>query len=202
MSDFFSLLDFIGTFVFAITGASIAAKMRFDFFGMLFLAFLTAVGGGTVRDIIIDSPVFWTQDPNHLYLIFSATVATFFLLRFIEKQHRFLLILDTLGVATFVAFGTHKTLLKGYNIETALIMGTISAVLGGILRSAFSSEHSILSNREFYATLAASASLVFILTNITLGLSENICASITIVFTFMMRYLVIKYRLLIPTSKV
>ncbi len=152
MSEVFNIIDYVGTFVFAITGASIAASIKFDFFGMLFLAFLTAVGGGTVRDLIISEPVFWTQDPIYLYLIFVATFSTFFLKSFYEKQSSLLYFLDTLGVATFVVIGTQKTLLLNFNIETAFIMGTISAVLGGILRSAFSGEFSILSNRELYAT--------------------------------------------------
>ena len=112
MSEVFNIIDYVGTFVFAITGASIAASIKFDFFGMLFLAFLTAVGGGTVRDLIISEPVFWTQDPIYLYLIFVATFSTFFLKSFYEKQSSLLYFLDTLGVATFVVIGTQKTLLN------------------------------------------------------------------------------------------
>ncbi len=162
MSEFFTYVDFIGTVVFAITGASIACRLKFDFFGMLFLAFLTSVGGGTVRDLIIAQPVFWTEKPIYLYLIFLSTVSTFFMYKHFERKAPLLLFLDTIGVGTFVVIGTYKTLNLGFNIETALIMGTISAVLGGILRSAFSHEHSILANKELYATVAAMGSLIFI----------------------------------------
>lgn len=199
MSEVFNIIDYVGTFVFAITGASIAASIKFDFFGMLFLAFLTAVGGGTVRDIIISEPVFWTQDPMYLYLIFIATLSTFFLRSFYEKQSSLLYFLDTLGVATFVVIGTQKTLLLNFNMETAFIMGTISAVLGGILRSAFSGEFSILSNRELYATLAAAGALCFIGLKV-LQLDLNLCAILTIIFTFVFRYIAKKHGIKLPAT--
>ncbi len=201
MSEIFNYIDYLGTFVFAITGASIAGRLKFDFFGMLFLSFLTAVGGGTVRDLIIRTPVFWTQDSIGLYLIFLATLSTFFLRKFYEKQQSFLLFLDTLGVGTFVVIGTQKSLLLGLNSETAVIMGTISAVLGGILRSAFSHEYSILVNRELYATVAAFGALLFVLL-IKLGLVPNLCAVVTVIGIFIFRYSAIKYKLQLPTPKI
>lgn len=200
MSEIFTYIDYIGTIVFAITGASIAARLEFDFFGMLFLAFLTAVGGGTVRDLIISDTVFWTTDPVYLYLIFAATLSTFFLKSFYEKQAALLLFIDTLGVGTYVVIGTQKTLMKGFNGETAIIMGTISAVLGGILRSAFSKEFSILANRELYATVAGIAALLYVgLYHLNVG--SNINAVATISSTFLIRYLAIRYKILMPSLK-
>lgn len=198
MANGFELLDFVGTFVFAITGASIGAKEKFDFFGMLFLAFLTAVGGGTVRDLIIQSKVFWTINPAYIYLIFLACLSTFFLKSFYDKSSKFLFFLDTLGLGTFAVIGTEKTLSLGFNMETALVMGTISAVLGGILRSAFSKEHSILINRELYATIAAMVSLIYIgLTHLTN--SSLACASVAIISAYIIRYLAIKFRIKMPS---
>lgn len=200
MSEIFNYIDYVGTIVFAITGASIAGKAKFDFFGMLFLAFLTAVGGGTVRDLIVADKVFWTLNPLYLYIIFFSTLSTFFLLHFYEKQASLLLFLDTLGVGTFVVIGTNKTLSYGFNIETALIMGTISAVLGGILRSAFSKEFSILSNKELYATVAFMASLCFVITK-SIGIDSNLCAVIAIIVTFILRYGSLKYKIELPIFK-
>lgn len=200
MSEVFNYIDYIGTFVFAITGASIAGKSGFDFFGMLFLAFLTAVGGGTARDLIIGQNVFWTQNPEYLYLITVATFSTFFLNKFYEKNSKLLFLLDTLGVATFVVIGTHKALINGFNNETSLIMGTMSAVLGGIFRSAFSKEHSILINRELYATIAAIASLLFIILS-RAELSPNVSAILVIVMTLLVRYISLKLKLKMPVFK-
>src|SRR5690554_1865290 len=163
MSGVFLLFDYIGTFVFATTGASIGARLKFDFFGMLFLGFLTAVGGGTVRDLIISQPVFWTENPAYLYLVFVATLMSFFLDRYYERLKGLLLFLDTLGLGMFAVIGTQKSMSLGFNFETALIMGAVTAVLGGILRSAFSRELSILHNKEVYATVAAASSLLYLL---------------------------------------
>ncbi len=198
MSEAFNYIDYIGTFVFAVTGASIAGKSGFDFFGMLFLAFLTAVGGGTARDLIISELVFWTHNPNYLYLILLATLSTFFLNKFYEKNSKLLFLLDTLGVATFVIIGTHKALINGFNNETSLIMGTMSAVLGGIFRSAFSKEHSILINRELYATIAAIASLLYILLSKS-HLDSNLSATLVIIVTFAIRFISLKLKLKMPS---
>lgn len=198
MSEIFNYIDYIGTLFFAITGASIAGKSKFDFFGMLFLAFLTAVGGGTVRDLIIGQAVFWTNNPIYLYLIFIATLSTLFLIKFYDKNTTLLMIFDTLGVGTFVIIGTHKALIHNFNAETALIMGTISAVLGGILRSAFSKEHSILANKELYATVAAVASLIFIALT-KAKIEPNICALIVILATFLIRYFSLRYKIQLPS---
>lgn len=198
MDEIFNYIDYIGTIVFAITGASIAGKSNFDFFGMLSLAFLTALGGGTVRDLIIGQPVYWTNNSIYLYLVFIATLSTFFQIKFYEKNKTLLMILDTLGVGTFVIIGTHKTLIHNFNAETALIMGTISAVLGGILRSAFSKEYSILANKELYATVAAISSLIFIALTKT-KIEPNICALIVILATFIIRYLSLKLKIQLPS---
>lgn len=96
MSEIFNYIDYIGTIVFAITGAIIGGRAGFDFFGMLFLAFLTAMGGGTFRDLITSSTVFWTLKPIYLYLIFASTISTFFLINIYDRHRRLLLFLDTL----------------------------------------------------------------------------------------------------------
>lgn len=200
MSEIYTFIDYAGTIIFAITGASIAGRSKFDFFGMLFLAFLTAVGGGTVRDIIISEPIFWTQNPIYLYLIFAATLSTFFLNHLYERHKSILLFFDTLGLGLFVVIGTHKSLVLNFNLETAFIMGTTTAVLGGILRSAYSGEYSILYNRELYATVAATSSFIFIL-SYKLGIGINICALLAILSAFALRYTSIKLNIRLPSLR-
>jgi uncharacterized membrane protein YeiH len=200
MSEIYQYIDYLGTFVFAITGASIAAKSRFDLFGMLFLAFLTSVGGGTTRDLILGQRVFWTENPVYLYLILLASFSTFFSLRFYEKKARFLLFLDTLGMGTFVVIGVFKTLSLGFNNETAIIMGTVSAVLGGVLRSAFSREFSILQNKELYATVAGIAALGSVICY-RAGIATNLSAAIVIFLTFAIRYGALKWKLELPRPR-
>lgn len=196
----FDIIDYLGTFVFAVTGASVGSKSKFDLFGMLFLAFLTAVGGGTVRDLIIADSVFWTLQPVYLYIILLATISTFFMYKFYEKNAALLLFLDTLGLGFFVVVGTHKTLSLGFNNETALIMGTISAVLGGIFRSAFSGELSILYQKELYATVAAISSLLFIV--LSRHQVDYVYGAIAaIACAFIVRYTAIKNGWRLPAGK-
>lgn len=193
-------IDYIGTFAFAVTGASVGGKSKLDLFGMLFLAFLTAVGGGTVRDLIISQPVFWTQNPTYLYLILAATISTFFMQKFYEKHASYLLFLDTLGLGFFVVIGTQKSLLLGFNNETSFLMGVITAVLGGILRSAFSHEISILYQKELYATVAAISSITYILLSLV-DLEPVFPVIIVLAVTFITRYGAIKFGLKLPTMK-
>ncbi|WP_417353658.1 trimeric intracellular cation channel family protein [Flavobacterium alkalisoli] len=200
MKEVFIIIDYVGTFVFAVTGASIAVKSKFDFFGMLFLAFLTAVGGGTVRDLIISQKVFWTVNPTYLYLIFIAALMTFFLSKKFEKTAALMLFLDTLGVGAFAVIGTHKSLIHGLNGETAFLMGVVTAVLGGILRSAFSREQSILIKRELYASVAAISSFTFIMLR-KFDVDAYISGYIVILVTIIIRYASIKFKILMPSVK-
>ncbi|POB13540.1 MULTISPECIES: trimeric intracellular cation channel family protein [Pseudomonadati] len=200
MTNEFIYIDYLGTFAFAVTGASVGGKSKLDLFGMLFLAFLTAVGGGTVRDLIIAEPVFWTKNPIYLYIIIIATLSTFFMRKFYERQSSLLLFLDTLGLGFFVVIGTQKTLLLGFNNETSLLMGVVTAVLGGILRSAFSGELSILYQKELYATVAAISSVVFIILS-QIDFDPLYPALAVMITTFVLRYGAIKFGLKLPTMK-
>src|SRR5690606_11272676 len=116
------------------------------------------------------------------------------------RNRNLLMFLATLGVGMFVVIGTHKTLMHDFNTETALIMGTISAVLGGILRSAYNKERSILVNKELYATVAAISSLICILLS-KANVDLNLSAIVVIIATCLVRYLSIKYKVHLPTIK-
>ena len=199
MTDVLSIIEYLGTFVFAITGASIAVKSDFDFFGMLFLAFLTAVGGGTVRDLILDQPVFWTAQPQVLYIIIFATIVTFFFRMFSERASKLIFFLDTLGLGLFVVTGTQKSLSVGSNYETALLMGIITGVLGGILRSIFNSEVPIIFKNEVYATTAAISSLIYMGLTFS-SLSQQLNTFITIVMCLIIRYASVKYNIHLPKA--
>ena len=199
MTDVLFIIEYLGTFVFAITGASIAVKSDFDFFGMLFLAFLTAVGGGTVRDLILDQPVFWTVQPQVLYIIIFATIVTFFFRMFSERASKLIFFLDTLGLGLFVVTGTQKSLSVGSNYETALLMGIITGVLGGILRSIFNSEVPIIFKNEVYATTAAISSLIYMGLTFS-SLSQQLNTFITIVMCLIIRYASVKYNIHLPKA--
>lgn len=199
MNNLLFFIEYSGILVFALTGAFIAAKSDYDFFGMLFLAFLTAVGGGTVRDLILDQPVVWTQNPQFLYIIVLAAILSFFT-KFIEHRlTKLMFFLDTLGLGLFAIAGTKKSLDLGFNIETSLIMGVISATLGGVLRSVFSNEVPIIFKKEIYATSAAFASVAYYALN-SFGFDYEISVGIALLICFAVRYLSVKYNIHFPKA--
>ncbi|MCL4166839.1 UNVERIFIED_CONTAM: hypothetical protein GTU68_030001, partial [Idotea baltica] len=128
-------LDILGTFAFAISGALLAAEKRLDLFGVIIIAFVTAVGGGMLRDILIDAhPINWIGDFNYLYTIFIAVIATFLFKSKILPLSKTLFLFDTIGLGVFTLLGLQKALVFDLHPFVALIMGMISAVFGGVLR--------------------------------------------------------------------
>lgn len=194
MESFLESFSIIATFVLAVTGASIAADSEFDFFGMIFLAFLTAVGGGTVRDIILDVPVFWTTTSVYLYVILLATVASFSMKNHFTKLKPLLFFIDTLGLGLFAVLGTQKSLALGLNYESSIVMGVISGVLGGILRSIFSTQIPIIFKKEIYATSAALASVSY-LCLLGLEVDARVCLVSSVTVAVATRYLAVRYKI-------
>ncbi|MDW3647414.1 MAG: trimeric intracellular cation channel family protein [Bacteroidia bacterium] len=157
-------LDLIGTFVFAISGALAASEKKFDIFGAAILALLTAVGGGTLRDVLIGStPVAWLQDLNYLILIAIAVPTSYFFKRIILKLRRTMFLFDTIGIGLFTIMGLQKTLSLGLSPIIAVMMGAVSAVFGGVLRDVFSNEVPLIFRKEIYATACLSGGALFIL---------------------------------------
>jgi uncharacterized membrane protein YeiH len=194
------ILEYIGLFVFVFTGAYVAAKIDLDFVGMLFLGFITGVGGGTIRDIILGVDVFWLDSYPTLIVIFLATIMCFFFNQYFEKMKKFVFFFDTLGLALFACLGTHKALLLNMNYGTAILMGVISGVLGGVLRSLFTKEDSIVFKKEVYATSAALGSVSFIaLTSI----GQNFSVSITIgaLTCIVVRYVSVRFNIHLPKAR-
>jgi len=192
-------LDYIGTFVFALTGSSIAIKSNFDFFGIVFLAFITATGGGTVRDLILDRIVFWTVNSIYFYLILSAAIVMFFLSKPISKIKNCLFLLDTVGLGTFAVIGVQISLAAKVNYESCIILGLISGVLGGILRSLFNKEVPIIFTKEVYATCAILSSVSYLLLTLQ-GVNQLLSSFISIFICLLFRLLAVKYKFSIPKA--
>jgi uncharacterized membrane protein YeiH len=153
-------LDYFGVFVFAITGAMVAARKEMDIFGFVVLALMPAVGGGTIRDLILDVPVFWMQATSYLFVTLAAAILTFAGIRFVEKLKDVLVWLDALGLAVFCAIGASKTMLVTGDPVISVMMGVITAVAGGILRDVIANESPLVLHKEVYATAAFVGSVV------------------------------------------
>lgn len=143
----------VGVAVFAVSGVLSAARQRLDIFSIVVVGLLTAIGGGTLRDVILDVPVFWLLDLTAFWVALGASFVTFLGIRFILKlPPRLLAYLDAMGVALFSVQAIDKTLSLGHPAAVAVVMGLITSIAGGILRDVVTHRPTMLLSRELYAT--------------------------------------------------
>ncbi|NUQ81528.1 MAG: trimeric intracellular cation channel family protein [Bacteroidetes bacterium] len=150
----FYWLEITGTVVFAISGVMAAAEKRLDIFGALVIAFVTALGGGTIRDLLLNKyPIFWMDQSLYLWLILGSTIAVFFFVRNLQPVYHYFLIPDAVGLGLFTLIGIQKAELLGAVPSVCVIMGVITAAGGGIIRDLLlGTTPAIFHNREIYAT--------------------------------------------------
>jgi uncharacterized membrane protein YeiH len=166
-------LDLFGIIVFAFSGALMAGRYKLDPFGVVVLASVTAVGGGTIRDVILQAPVFWLEKPYYLYVVLATALFTIILIREPKRiPKRFLLIADALGLALFAVLGTQKSLDLGAAIPVAIVLGTITGVAGGMIRDVLCNVIPMILRQEIYALAAILGGGLFVLLD-HLAWSEN-----------------------------
>lgn len=157
-------MDYLGVAVFAASGVLAAGRKHLDWFGVLVIATVTAVGGGTLRDLLIDRPVFWLTSTAYLWVILAATLATMLMVRVRDIPLRALLIADALGLALFALSGARIAEAAGYGGIVVVILGTMSGVAGGVLRDLLIAEIPLLlRSGEIYATAAIAGIVVYLL---------------------------------------
>jgi uncharacterized membrane protein YeiH len=142
----------IATGVFAITGVLAAARQNMDVMSFVIIGVVTAIGGGTIRDVMLDAPVFWLQDPTFLFVASGAAVATFFFEQRFRSTYSGLLYLDAVATAVFAVLAAEKTLRLGFGPGVAVVMGVITGIGGGIIRDLLTGQPTIIMRRELYMT--------------------------------------------------
>jgi uncharacterized membrane protein YeiH len=160
-----TIITYLGTFVFALTGAFKARTVKMDIFGGLVLAFATAYGGGTLRDLLIGiKPVNWINDNIALMLVFAATAFTFLLQENLNRFKRTIFYTDAVGLGLFTAAGIEISLTNGLNEVYALVMGVMSATFGGLIADILcNAVPNLLKRGELYATACAIGGTVYLL---------------------------------------
>lgn len=181
-----SFLDYAGVTLFAVTGALAASRKQLDIVGFLFLATVTGIGGGTVRDLIIGAPVFWVQQHAHIVGCVLAATVTFFTAHLLESRYRWLLWLDAMALAAYGVFGAYKGLVATGSPVVAVAMGMLTGTFGGILRDVLAGEPSALLRKEIYITAAMLGAGVFVLAY-TAGLARPYAAGLGFVAAFGIR---------------
>lgn len=196
--DVLMIIDVVGTFVFAISGALTARDKELDIFGAGVVAFVTALGGGTLRDLLLGQhPVGWMVKPHYLALVIAGLLFAIFFKKLIAHLRRTLFLFDTIGIAVFTIFGLEKALVLGLHPVIAVIMGMVSAVFGGVVRDIICNEIPLIFRREIYA-LACLAGGILYLALSWASVPENYTILCTVVLVIGLRTVAVRYKLQVP----
>jgi uncharacterized membrane protein YeiH len=179
------LFDYLGVSVFAITGALVAARKGQDFITFVAFAIFTGVGGGTLRDLLMGAPVFWIHSSGYLIVCLAGAGAVWLLGERLWHSSA-LTWLDAVGLSAYAMLGAWKALNNGIPPGVAVVMGTITATFGGLLRDLFSGSPSALLQRELYITAAIAAAAGFV-TLRELHLSTLLCSAVAFLIGFILR---------------
>ncbi len=201
--DTIYILDIIGTLVFAISGIVTAIDSDFDVVGASIIGMAAAVGGGTLRDVLIgETPVGWMTDLNYLWAVIAALIISYLFKNKILKLRKSMFFFDTIGIGLFTILGLQKTISVGLEIPIAVLMGIVSAVFGGIIRDILTHKIPLIFRKEIYASACLAGALVY------LGLSKFSNHSSLNMFISMLTVVVIRYlsvrnnwSLKLPSSK-
>lgn len=193
-------LDYIGVALFAATGALAASRKQLDIVGFLFLAAVTGVGGGTVRDLILDVPVFWVGTQAYLFAAAVAAVTVYFTAHLLESRYTWLLWLDAVALAAYGVYGAAKGFAMTGSPVVAVTMGILTGCFGGILRDVIAGEPTVLMRREIYVTAPLTGGLVLVL-GAALGLPDVLAAVLGFAAAFGVRAGGIAYGWTLPVYK-
>jgi uncharacterized membrane protein YeiH len=195
------VLDYAGVAVFAATGALAASRKQLDVIGFLFLASVTGMGGGTLRDLILgDTPVFWVRNPAYILVCAVVSVLVFFTAHRVESRYKWLVWLDAIGLAAYAAMGAAKGMEATGSPTVAVVTGVMTATFGGILRDLLAEEPSVLLRPEIYVTAAMAGAAAFTLASLA-GFGLWIAAMVAFAVAFAVRGGALTYGWTFPPYK-
>jgi uncharacterized membrane protein YeiH len=201
MTTFLYPLELLGTFFFAISGALAIQQHHDDLFGAGFTGFVTAIGGGTLRDIMLGSyPLVWIGDIFFLYAIFAGVTVAYIFFKPLIRLKRTFMFFDSLGISFFTILGVEKALSLGVRPEIAAIMGMFTAIMGGVIRDVLTNETPVLFRKEIYATACLAGAILYLIF-FRAGLDRNINLVVSIVIIFVIRVVAVRYKLALPNFR-
>ncbi len=200
MFSFFEILDLLGTLAFAISGALAGRERRLDLFGMTILAFATAIGGGTIRDMMIGIvPVFWLKDLSYFYVIILGVILSIIFYKHFSILRYSLFLFDTIGIAVFTLIGIEKGMNVGLHPVICVTLGTVTACFGGVIRDILANKIPIIFKKEIYATACIIGGLMYYLLK-NAHLNTDLLYIITAGTIIVIRVLAVKYKWSLPFS--
>ncbi|MFC7525239.1 trimeric intracellular cation channel family protein [Parapedobacter sp. GCM10030251] len=190
-------IDLLGTMVFAISGAMAAMRHNIDIFGAAFTGFVTAIGGGSLRDIFLNLRPVWVDDGNYLFAILTGVLIAILFKRILGRLARTLSLFDALGIGFFTIVGVQKSLTFDSSGIAAVVLGLFSAVMGGVTRDTLLNETPLIFRKEIYATACLSGAVLFVVLS-RMGVDYNLNAFISAATISIIRILSVKYKLALP----
>lgn len=195
----FHLLDIIGTMAFAMSGALTAMSKKLDPFGVFIIAFVTAVGGGTLRDIMIGrTPVGWMLDLKYVYVIIIGFILAILFRKKFDRLRTSLFLFDTIGLGVFTLIGLEKGINIGLHPVICIALGTMTACFGGVIRDILCTEIPVIFRREIYATICILGGIVFFLLR-ELNLDNDVLYLTTSLVIISVRLMAVKFKWYLPT---
>lgn len=195
----FNILDLLGTIAFAISGALAAMNRRLDLFGIFIIAFVTAIGGGTLRDILIgETPVMWMENTSYIYFIGAVTILTILFRNKIYHLKKSLFLFDTIGLGVFTITGVETGIRHDLDPIVCIALGAMTGTFGGVLRDILCNEIPVIFRREIYATASITGGLAFVVLY-SMGMPLDFIYVITSLAIILIRLIVVKYEIALPT---
>lgn len=196
---FFQIIDILGTIAFAISGVLVALSKKMDPFGVFIIAFVTAVGGGTLRDVLIgQTPVAWMTNMTYVYVIFGATLFAVLFKSKLNYLRTSLLLFDTIGIGLYTVVGIEKGLVASLHPLICIALGTMTACFGGVIRDILCNEIPVIFRKEIYATACIlGGSTYFVLRE--LPIAENIVFVIAALVVIVIRLLAVRFKISLPS---
>jgi len=196
--EFLYPFDLAGTFFFAISGTLAAAKKQLDVFGALMIGFITAIGGGSIRDVVMGKfPLVWIEDANYAFAILAAFVISLFLKKQLFKLRKTFYLFDTMGIALFTIMGLQKALGNDTPVVVAVFLGMTSAVMGGMIRDVICNDIPLIFRSELYATTCLLGAVSYIALE-SISPYHLLNALLSFLVIVVMRLLAIRFKWALP----
>lgn len=196
---FYFIIDILGTIAFAISGVLVAMDKKLDVFGVLIIAFVTAVGGGTLRDLLIGiRPVGWLMAPMHLLIILGTVVLAITFVKQLKYVRKSLFLFDTIGIGLYTMVGVEKGLAAQLSPIMCIALGTITACFGGVIRDILCNEIPVIFRKEIYATVCILGAMVYFLL-VQFPIDNAIAQTMGIATIIVMRILAVRFKISLPS---
>ena len=197
-TNFLYIIEILGTVSFAVSGAFLAMEKKLDPFGVLVLAFVTALGGGTLRDMMIGNlPVSWLNNSTATIVIFSSAIVTMFFGRYLKHLTTALFLFDALGLGLFTIVGVKFRIEKNFSIGVCVTIGTITACFGGVVRDVLLNTIPLLFRKEIYAMACIAGGLVYFLLR-QINMDADLVTILCILLIFVIRVIAVRYKISLP----